>query len=518
MKGGFFMLKEKEIIRLSHQGISQRSICKMIKTSDRKIRQVLQKMSDLNLTYDDVKNMDDRTFLDFFQNKRKELKSIHRQPDCNYIHKELKRKGVTLMILWEEYVEESIILNESYLKYTQFCNVYKQYVEKHQLAMHISHKPGEKCEVDWLGSTIPIYDITLQNIINKAYLFVGVLPFSQYMFAQATLDMKEESWINHHIDMFNYFGGTPLICVCDNCKTAVISHKKYEEIIFNKAYYEMAEYYGTAVIPARVRAPRDKNSAEGSAGYLTNQIVGRLRDYKFNSIRQLNDQILIELKKLNDKEFQKRNYSRTYVFENEEKEYLNDLPDIPYEYALWKEATVSYNYHIQFERNYYSVPYQYAKQSVQLRITRHMIEIYANHVRIASHPRVLSGINKYVTKKEHMPENHKAYGEWNSQRIIKWAKVIGPNTHEVICNIFSNARIEQQVYNQCLTILKLKDKYSENMLEAASRIILSKHITPIHRNFKTVLEDIQAKANEEKEENNYALLRGRNYYGGTQND
>lgn len=514
------MFKEKEIIRLSHQGISQRSICKMVKTSDRKIRQVLNRLSDLNLTYDDIKSMDDETFLELFQNKRKEVKSIHRQPDCKHIHQELKRKGVTLMILWEEYVEESIALNESYLKYTQFCNIYKQYVEDHQLAMHIEHKPGEKCEIDWMGTTIPIYDISLQGIVDKAYLFVGVLPFSQYMFAQATLDMKEESWINHHIDMFNYFGGVPLICVCDNCKTAIISHKRYEEIIFNKAYYEMAEYYGTAVIPARVRSPRDKNSAEGSVGYLTNQIVGRLRNHKFSSLKELNDQILVELKRLNSKEFQKRDYSRTYVFENEEKEYLNNLPDTPYEYAIWKDATVSYNYHVQFERNYYSVPFQYVKLKVQLRITKRLIEIYIDNVRIASHPRVLTGVNKYITKKEHMPENHRTYGEWNSQRIINWAKAIGPNTYEVICNIFMNARIEQQVYNQCLTILKLKDKYSVDMLEAASEIVLSKHITPIHKNFKTVLNDIQEEKNKQKEENNYALVRvrGGEYFGGRGND
>lgn len=508
------MLKEKEIIRLTNQGISQRSICKMIRTSDRKIRQVMKRLSELNYTYDDVKDMDDESFLALFQQKRKEVKSIHRTPDCAHIHKELKRKGVTLMLLWEEYVGESIALNETYLKYTQFCNVYKQYVEDHQLAMHIEHKPGEKCEVDWLGTTVPIYDLSLQNVTGKAYLFVGVLPFSQYIFAQATLDMKEESWINHHIDMFNYFGGAPLICVCDNCKTAVISHKKYEQIIFNKAYLEMAEYYGIAIIPARVRAPRDKNSAEGSAGYLTNQIVGRFRNHKFTSLRELNEQILVELEKINSKKFQKREYSRTYVFENEEKEYLKHLPDMPYEYAVWKNALPSYNYHVQFERNYYSIPYQYAKQKVQLRITKRMIEIYCDSIRIASHPRILSGINKYVTKREHMPDSHKAYGDWNRQRITDWAKSIGPNTHEVICSIFMNARIEQQVYNQCLTILKLKDRYSEGMLEAASETVLSKHITPIHKNFKAVLDDIQEQNKLKNEENNYALVRGGEYFGG----
>lgn len=173
---------------------------------------------------------------------------------------------------------------------------------------------------------------------------------------------------------------------------------------------------------------------------------------------------------------------------------------------------------MQFERNYYSVPYRYVKHIVQLRITKRMIEIYSNHIRIASHPRVLTGVNKYITKKDHMPENHKLYGEWNSKRIMNWAKTIGPNTYEVICQIFINARIEQQVYNQCLTILKLKDKYSVSMLEAASKIIISKHITPIHRNFKTVLDNIQDEKNEKIKKNNYALIRGGEYFGGKNSD
>ncbi len=511
------MSKEKEIIRLTHQGFSQRSICKMVRTSDRKIRHVLNRLHELDLTYDDIKDMDDDLFFSKFI-KRKEVKSDQRRPDCAHIHEELKRKGVTLMLLWEEYTEQCQILDQPYLKYTQFCNVYREYVESNKLTMHIDRKPGEKCEVDWAGTTIPIYDISLKNVVCKAYLFVGVLPFSQYMFAQATIDMKEEAWINHHIDMFNYFGGVPLICVCDNCKTAIISHRKYEEIIFNKAYYEMAEYYATAVIPARVRKPKDKNSAEGSVGYVTRQIVARLRDCKFSSLSELNGRIRTELKFLNDKEFQKREYSRTHVFENEERHYLEPLPEMPYEYAIWKKATVSYNYHIQFERNYYSVPYQYLRNNVQLRITKRILEIYCNGARIACHPRILSGVNKYVTSKDHMPDNHKVYTEWTSDKITQWAKAIGPNTYQVICNIFSNARIEQQVYNQCITILKLREKYSAGLLEAAAEIILEKHITPIHKHFKLTIENIQQQAKEEKQNNDYALIRGAKYFGGNDNE
>lgn len=511
------MSKDKNIVRLNYQGMSQRSICRTLKVSDRRVRNTIQKMKDLNLTYDDIKDMDDDAFDELFTKKSEEV-ILKRRPDCKYIHEELKRKGVTLMLLWEEYAEECIALNESYLKYTQFCNVYKSYVDVNKLTMHIDRKPGERCEVDWAGTSIPIYDRTLTNVMRKAYLFVGVLPFSQYMFAQATMDMKEESWINHHVDMYNFFGGVPLMCICDNCKTAVISHKKYEEIILNPAYYEMAEYYATAIVPARVRHPKDKNSTEGSVGYITRQIIARLRDVKFSTLAELNERIIEEVNKLNDKPFQKRDYSRSYVFENEEKEYLSALPELPYEYAVWKKVTVSFNYHIQFERNYYSVPYQYFKKEVQIRITSRVIEIYDKNVRIATHPRILSGVNKYVTNKEHMPEKHRAYGEWNQERILNWAKTIGPNTYKVILGIFMNARVEQQVYNQCITILKLKDKYSSQILEQASGIFIKKNITPIHRNFKAVIENIQEMKEEENKSNDYALVRGASYYGGYRND
>ena len=511
------MSKEQEIIRLTHQGLSQRSICKMLKISDRTIRKVLNRLEELNLTYDDVKNMTEDDFQPLFS-ERKEVNSLYRRPDCEHIHKELSRKGVTLVLLWEEYVEECNALNEPYLKYTQFCNVYKSYVEQNKLTMHIDRKPGERCECDWAGTTIPLYDLTQQNIIAKAYLFVGVLPFSQYMFAQASLDMKEEAWINHHIDMFNFFEGLPLICVCDNCKTAIISHKKYEDIIFNKAYYELAEYYGIAIMPARVRKPKDKNSTEATVGYLTRQVIARIRDEKFTSLKELNERIYQEVKLLNNKEFQKREYSRSYVFEGEEKAYLLPLPQMPYEYAVWKTATVNFNYHIRFERNYYSVPYQYLRQDVDLRVTRKVIEIYSKQVRIASHPRILSGVNKYITNADHMPDNHKLYGEWNSERILNWAKQIGSNTYKVIRLIFNNARLEQQVYNQCVTILKLKDKYSASKLEAASEYILINNITPIQKNFNLIIENIQVKQKEEQKENDYALLRGADYYGGYRND
>lgn len=510
------MSKEKEVLRLLGLGLSQRSIMKAAKVSSHFVVKVRKFCLENNLTYEEAYALEDS----LIPKKRKGSSPRGaKRPNCKYVHDELKKKGVTLKLLHDEYVQECIVTGEEYLKYTQFCNVYKGYVETNKLTMHIERKPGERIEVDWAGGTIPIYDNTQKEVIAKAYLFVGVLPFSQYMYASSSLDMKTEAWINHHINMFRYFEGVATILQIDNLKTGVISHKKYEESIYNQTFQEMCEYYDTAVMASRVRHPKDKASAEGSVGYLTNEIIGRLRNERFISIFELNEKIEEIVKQLNEKPFQKRDYSRAHVFRSEEKEYLKPLPAIPYQYAIWKKAIVQLNYHIGFEYNYYSVPYKYLRKEVDLRISQYMIEIFYKEERIASHERVLNGKGKYLTKEAHMPDNHKAYGEWNRERILEWSTQIGSYTYQVIQNIFLKAKYEVQVYNQCITILKLADKYSKETLESACEYILDKRITPIHKNFKAVIKQIQNNVlPKEKKKDIGALLRGPAYYGGNNND
>ena len=506
------MSKRKEILRLLDMGLSQRQICASAHVSSHLVVQTRNFCKQKGLSYAEAMELPDDQAI----SERKTRESAARRPDCSYIHSELKKKGVTLKILHDEYVEECLANGTDYLKYTQFCNVYKEYVEDNKLTMHIERKPGDRIEVDWAGKTIPIYDTTQKEKIDDAYLFVGVLPFSQYMYAAASLDMKEEAWINHHINMFRYFDGVATILQCDNLKTGVISHKKYDEIIYNRVYQEMCEYYGTAVLATRVRAPKDKASSEGSVGYLTSQIMGRLRNHRFTSIFELNEEIGKQLDYLNAQPFQKRDYSRVCVYLNEEKEYLKPLPLKPFEYGIWKKAIVQYNYHIACDNNYYSVPYTFLRKEVDVRVSQYMIEIFYKNERIASHPRVLSGKGKYVTSQEHMPEAHKQYSQWNKERIINWSKAIGDNTYQVICAIFDRARFEVQVYNQCITILKLADKYSKETLESACEYIRINHINPIHKNFKTVIDTIQSGINSkpDKNRNEGAILRGASYYGG----
>lgn len=507
------MSKEKEVLRLLHLGLSQRAIMKSAKVSAHLVVRIRKFCKERQLSYAEALELDDD---DLKPRRKKGVKiSNAKRPDTKYIHSELKKKGVTLKLLHDEYVQECLVTGEEFLKYTQFCNVYKEYVEDNKLTMHIERKPGERIEVDWAGGTIPIYNNVQSEVIGKAYIFVAVLPFSQYMYAAASLNMKTEAWINHHINMFRFFEGAATILQIDNLKTGVISHKKYEEIVYNQAFQEMCEYYDTAVMASRVRHPKDKASAEGSVGYLTNEIIGRLRNRRFTSIYELNEKIEQVVNELNRRPFQKRDYSRFYVFDNEEKEYLKPLPEMPYQYALWKKAIVQLNYHVSFDYNYYSVPYKYTRKEVDLRISQNMIELFYQGERIASHVRLLSGKGRYMTIEEHMPKNHKEYGEWNKERILMWAQKCGPSVYQVIQNIFKRARFEVQVYHQCITILKLSQTHSKQILDQACEYILEQQITPIHKNFKTIIQQIESNLlKEEKKGNVGAILRGSEYYGG----
>ena len=374
----------------------------------------------------------------------------------------------------------------------------------------------KKVEVDFAGQTLPIYDLSRRQIISKAYLFVAVLPFSQYIYCEATDNMKQESWINLHISMLRFFGGVPLMVVPDNLKTGIISHKKYEDIIINKAYQEMAEYYDTVIIPARVKKPKDKASVESSVGILTTQIIARLRNFKFSSIEEANKCILVELDRINGKPFQKREYSRSFVYLKEELPCLRPLPEFPYEFAEWKKAIVNYNYHISFEKNFYSVPYRFLREKVDVRASRKMIEIYHHGSRIASHPRLNGVVNQYSTIEDHMPDHHKLYTEWNGEKFKKWAERIGPFTCRIITQNLESVKIEEQMYQRCMSILKLSDRYPSDLIEEASRSILEKRVTCSYKNFKSYLDYLQDRNNKltEEENNDGALLRGADYYGG----
>lgn len=387
-------------------------------------------------------------------------------PDFSYIRKELLKNGVSKKLLWTEYMEDCRLNNEEPLMYSQFCNYIQQDEQKRRATMHISRKPGEQVEVDWAGDPAHIIDPDTGEITN-AFIFVGVMTYSQYAYVEAFINEKQQAWITAHVHMYEYFGGVAKILVPDNCKTAVVHNGGWYNQQINAVYHEMAEHYGTAIIPARVRAPKDKPNAEGSVGNISTWITAALRNEQFFSLSELNRAIREKLNAFNSNLFQKKEGSRFSLFHDEELPLLAPLPATPYELADWKQATVQFNYHISLDGMLYSIPYEYIKRKVDVRVTDKTIEVFYNHNRIASHRRLYGRKGQYITTLEHMPEDHQKYLEWNGDRFRKWAERNGINTYMVINAILTAKRVEQQSYKGCMGLLKLADKYSVERLEAA---------------------------------------------------
>jgi transposase len=401
------MTKYRAILRLYGQGISQRSIAASCECSRNTVAKVIARAKELKLAWPLSSEITDGELEKLLFPKLSQSSGLRRYPDLEYIHKELARQGVTLKLLWTEYCEECRIHNELPLMYSQYCFHYQKFAEKKRATMHIPRKPGEQIEVDWAGKTAAIVDRDTGEII-PAYVFVAALSYSQYAYVEAFLSQDLESWITAHTNMYRFYGGVTRILVPDNLKTGVEKAHWYTPVI-NKTYHEMTEHYDTAVIPARVRKPKDKPNAEGTVGTISTWIIAALRDQKFFTLQDLNKAIKEKLQAFNSKPFQKKEGSRLSIFLEEEKPMLLPLPATPYELATWKVATVQFNYHISVDKMHYSVPYEYIKHKVDVRVTRNVIEVFFNNHRICSHPRLHGRPGQYSTNEAHMPEDHKSY-------------------------------------------------------------------------------------------------------------
>ena len=453
----------------------------------------------------------------------KQAHTNKRMPDYAYIRKELLRNGVNKKLLWTEYLEECRLAGDEPLMYSQFCYYIQRDEQKRRATMHINRKPAEQVEVDWAGDPAHIIDPDTGEIIN-AYLFIGVMTYSQYPYVEAFIDEKQPSWIAAHVHMYEYFGGVAKILVPDNCRTAVDHNRGWKDQRINTVYQELAEHYGTAVIPARVRAPKDKPNAEGCVGNISTWITAALRDEQFFSLGELNQAIRQKLEGFSRRPFQKKEGSRYEIFRDEELPLLAPLPVARYELAEWKQATVQFNYHISCAGMLYSVPHEYIKRKVDVRVTDKTIELFYNNNRIASHRRLYGRKGQYSTITEHMPVSHQQYLEWNGDRFRKWAERIGNNTYRVIDGILISKRVEQQSYRSCMGLLKLADKYSVDRLEAACKRALSFTATPSYKSIKNILDtgndkvvttDKSQKVAEQSTastQNIHALTRGADYY------
>ena len=509
------MTQYREILRLKCLGFSEQNIAHGCGVSRNTVVKVNKKASEINLPWSLDFDMTDSALEELLFPKDKSA-TKRRMPDFDYIRKELLRNGVNKKLLWVEYCEECRMNREEPLMYSQFCYYIQKDEEKRRATMHIQRKPGEQIEVDWAGDPAHIIDPDTGEILD-AYIFVGVMTYSQYPYVEAFMDEKQPSWIAAHVHMYEYFGGVAKILVPDNCRTAVDHNKGWKDQRINAVYQEMAEHYGTAVIPARIRTPRDKANVEGSVGNISTWITAALRNEQFFSLSELNRAIRQKLEVFSRRPFQKKEGSRYEIFRDEELPLLAPLPATPYELAEWKQATVQFNYHISLAGMLYSVPYEYIKRKVDVRVTDKTVEIFYNHNRIASHRRLYGRKGQYSTVTEHMPESHQQYLEWNGDRFRKWAERIGINTYTVVNAILTSKRVEQQTYRSCMGLLKLAEKYSDALLEVACKKALSYTSSPSYKSIKNILVTGSVKPESETTESTtthkaHGITRGADYY------
>ena len=512
------MTEYREILRLHSLGHSIRGIALSVPCARNTAARAVKLAKEAGLEWQRARDMTDGEIEKVLFARPDDPQEAERaMPDFDYMRKELQKNGVTKKLLWTEYLEECKQSEKKPLMYSQFCYHFQQYEERRRATMHINRKPGEQVEVDWAGDPAELVDPETGEIV-KAWIFVGVMTYSQYTYAEAFLNEKQDAWITAHVHMYQYFGGVAKILVSDNCRTAVIRTGDWFTQELNTVYHEMAEHYGTAIIPARVRRPKDKSSGEGAVGNISTQITAALRKEQFFSLAALNKAIRERLEKFNTNLFTKKDGSRRSIFEEEELPLLRALPSTPYEIAIWKEPTVQYNYHVAFDNMYYSVPHEYIGKKVNLRATSTIVEIYFNHLRVAFHARLYGRKGQYSTVTEHMPKSHQEYYDWNGERFRKWAAKIGTNTLQVVDALLTTQRVEQQAYRACMGLLKLAEKYTAARLEAACQKALSYTDIPSYKSVKNILvsgAEAPIPLEEEKPKTNpYALTRGADYYKG----
>lgn len=506
------MINYKEILRLSGLGISSRKISASCGCSKTTVLKVLAKSREAGLSWSQVSELSDKELgRQLFPGGTAE--SGYKQPDYDYVHREMGKSGVTLTLLWLEYCDQCRQSGDIPYKSTQFNKYYRDHVTITKATMHINRKPGELMEVDWAGTTAWLVDTDTGGRI-PAYIFVAALPYSGYAYVEAFLSMDQESWINAHNKAYHFFGGATRILVPDNLKTGV-DRVSRSEVVINRTYQEMAEYYNTAVIPARVRAPKDKATVEGSVGIISTWILAALRKRRFLSLRELNEAIGEKLTEFLHKPFQKKDGSRATLFA-EEKPYLTTIPPHPYELSTWKVATVQYNYHIAVSGQNYSVPFEYIRRQVDVRITKNMVEVLFEGHRICSHRRLEGPVGQYSTLQAHMPPDHRRYASWDSERFRAWAAKIGSNTSAVLEAIISRPKVEQQAYKSAMAFLRLADKYSVERLESACAKALSYMAQPSHKNIQAILragqDRLQAEPSASSSASEFGITRGADYY------
>jgi transposase len=431
-------------------------------------------------------------------------------PDCSWIHTELKRhKHMTLNLLWQEYHAQHGV---SALRYSSFCERYRHWLRRLNRSMRQRHYAGEKVFVDYAGTTVPIYDDREQEVY-RAYIFVAAVGASGYAYAEATRTASLPDWLSSHVRMLEFYGAVPAILVPDNLRVGVTKADRYEPQL-QRSYEEMAGHFGMTVIPARPYRPRDKPRVELTVLLVCRWILACLRHQRFFSLEELNAAIRPLLKKLNERSFQKLPGSRRSVFEEVDRPAMRALPTTAYVYAEWKRVRAAFDYHVDVDRHYYSIPHTLVGQELWARFSAATVEVFHRSQRVASHVRSYQR-GAHTTIAEHMPQTHRAHAQWTPARLLSWGASIGANTGQVVEHLLKSKSHPEQAYRACLGLLALARQYGKQRLEAASALAVKLN-SPTRKSVFSILQsgrDQQPmEAQDELDLPEHTNVRGPNYY------
>jgi len=506
--------KPRSVMELLNKNLSEREVASILGCSRNTVSEVKELCRQYGKSWDEIKDMTDDQLYDILFPRKFKRTTNYVPVDYSYVHAELKKTGVTMKLLWEEYREKCVSEGNSYCAYPTFNINYYKYTGEKNYTSHIQHKPGVAIEVDWSGPTME-YVCPETGEVHTAYLFVATLPYSQYGYVEATNDMKEKAWLECNVHMLEFFGGSPVKIVCDNLKTGVISHPRRGEIILNEAYMALGEYYNTAIMPTGVKKPKQKASVEGSVGKIATAVIARLRNETFTSLEGLNIAIRRAVKEYNDKPFQKREGSRTVIFNTQEKTYLRALPYIPYEVCEWSYGhKVGNNSHISFNKGQYSVPNRYIGRRVDVKYNSNFVYIYFNKTEIAKHEIIPKGVmNGIRTDESHLP--FPLTRNRNSDDLLDFARDIGPATFELVRRMYEESKVKEQATQTVSAILAIADTFTPEVLEEACKMSLKQYHLPfykiIYKHAKNIHSNNEFK--EFKESNKTSgIIRGADYY------
>jgi transposase len=474
------MRKTKEICRLSDARLSGRAIARAVGVSNSTVSDALSRLAAAGLSWPDVEPMTETELERRLYREQGNVAPDPREPDWAHIHGEMSRPHVTLQLLWHEYKGE----HPDGYQYSWFAERYRAWRKKLHPVMRQTHTFGEKVFVDWAGDTVPVVDPDTGEVTG-AHLFVAVLGASSYTFVRAFRREDTEAFLTGHADAFAYFGGVPALVVCDNLKTGVTRADRYEPDL-NDEYAALAAHYGTAILPARVRRPRDKAAVENGVLGVYRRVLAPLRNRTFFSIGELNEALSIRLEAVNTAPFQKLPGSRRSVFLQRELPLLRPLPAHPYHYRTRRSAKVHIDYHVEVARHRYSVPFDLVGASVEVIFDERTLEVYHRGERVALHARSHAR-GGTTTCAAHMPERHRGHAEWTPERIEAWLSQTGPAAGEFAARVMDAYPHPELGFRSCLGLVRLGGKYGRGRLEAACARALASGASR-YRSVKSILE------------------------------